>query len=168
MDRDANLVNDNNGSEDDYVEHSFNRPISKEEVLLALRKIKQGKAAGPDSIIGEIIKHACSSHSVLQYFIKLFNYLFDRGVYPSCWTESIVIPLYKKGDINDTNNYRGISLSNITSKLFSTIINSRLQEWVTENNITGEYQAGFKQNYSTIDHVFTLMAFVQKQFGAKS
>ena len=32
------------------------------------------------------------------------------------------------------------------------------------NNITGEFQAGFKQNYSTIDHIFTLMAFIQKQF----
>ncbi|MCB4781007.1 MAG: hypothetical protein LGB62_07350 [Sulfurovum sp.] len=39
-----------------------------------------------------------------------------------------------------------------------------MQEWVEVNNITGEHQAGFKKNYSTIDHMFTLLALVQKQF----
>ena len=39
-----------------------------------------------------------------------------------------------------------------------------MQEWVQENNITGEHQAGFKKGYSTVDHLFTLLAFVQKQF----
>ena len=32
------------------------------------------------------------------------------------------------------------------------------------NNITGECQAGFKRNYSTTDHMFTLLALIQKQF----
>ena len=49
-------------------------------------------------------------------------------------------------------------------KVYSTIINLRLQEWVEVNNITGEHQAGFKKNYSTIDHMFTLLVLVQKQF----
>ena len=40
----------------------------------------------------------------------------------------------------------------------------RLQEWVEVNNITGEHQAGFKKKYSTIDHLFALLVFVQKQF----
>ena len=40
----------------------------------------------------------------------------------------------------------------------------RLQERVEVSNITGEHQAGFKKNYSTIDHMFTLLVLVQKQF----
>jgi len=52
------------------------------------------------------------------------------------------------------------------SKLYSTIINNRLQEWIEQNDITGQHQAGFKRNYSTIDHMFTLMAAVQKQFAS--
>jgi hypothetical protein len=100
----------------------------------------------------------------LVFFVTFFNSLFDRGIYPENWTESIVLPLYKKGDVNNPNNYRGISLCDASSKVYSVIINQRMQEWVEENNITGEFQAGFKRNYSTIDHIFTLMAFVQKQF----
>jgi hypothetical protein len=39
-----------------------------------------------------------------------------------------------------------------------------LSEWIEINNSTGEFQAGFKKDYSTVDHLFTLMAAVQKQF----
>jgi hypothetical protein len=101
---------------------------------------------------------------VVQFFPKLFNKIFDNGVFPDSWTESVIFPIFKKGDVNNPNNYRGISLSDISSKLFGTIINRRLQEWVEENDITGDHQAGFKKGYSTIDHMFTLLALVQKQF----
>ena len=90
--------------------------------------------------------------------------MFDKGIFPDGWTESTDIPLFKKGDMNNPSNYRGISLCDRSSKLYSTIINNRLREWVEQNNITGEYQAGFKRGYSTTDHMFTLLAFVQKQF----
>ena len=148
----------------DDADVSFNRPITKDEVKVALRKLKNRKAAGPDGIIGELIKNACIYEPILDFLVKFFNSLFDSGSYPENWCNSIVLPLYKKGDVNNANNYRGISLCDISSKLYSTIINSRLQEWTEENNITGEYQAGFKRNYSTVDHMFTLLAFVQKQF----
>ena len=48
--------------------------------------------------------------------------------------------------------------------MYGFVISRRVQEWVDENNITGECQAGFKQGYSTVDHLFTLLACVQKQF----
>jgi hypothetical protein len=147
---------------DEEDEGYMNRPISEEEVLFAFRKLKPRKAAGPDGIIGELLKN--SSDQVLQFFIKLFNNLFDKGQFPRNWTESIILPLFKKGDINNPSNYRGISLSDISNKLYSIIINNRLQEWVEEHNITGDYQAGFRKGYSTVDHMFTLLALVQKQF----
>ena len=160
-----NNENDSRADNDDDNDYfSLNRPISVEEIQLALRKLKTGKAAGPDGIISEFLKHACKSNAFIGFLVKFLNVLFDRGTYPESWSESIVIPLYKKGDVNSPNNYRGISICNVCSKVYSSIINSRLQEWVDSNNITGEFQAGFKRNHSTIDHMFTLMTFVQKQF----
>ena len=84
--------------------------------------------------------------------------------FPNSGRKEFIIPLYKKGDVNNPNNYRGITLSDISSKMYSTIMNHRLQEWSEQNNITGEFQAGFKKDYSTVDHMFTLLAMVQKQF----
>ena len=52
--------------------------------------------------------------------------------------------------MNNPSNYRGISPCDTSSKLYSTIINNKLREWVKQNNITGEYEAGFKRRYSTI------------------
>ena len=61
---------------------------------------------------------------------------------------------------------RGLSLCDTRSQPYSTIINNRQREWFEQNNITGEYQAGFRRGYSTTDHMFTLLACVQKQFAA--
>ena len=84
-------------------------------------------------MIGEFFKY--SGDYVVDFLVKLFNVLFDKGIFPENWSDSIILPLYKKGDVNDTNNYIGISLCDISSKLYSSIINSRLQEWVELNNI---------------------------------
>ena len=158
------VENDVLGAADDVdIENSaFNRPISKEEVLLSISKLKNKKAAGPDGVINEMLKHG--SGLIVDFLVKYFNALFDKGIYPDNWCKSIIIPLFKKGDQNDPNNYRGISLCDVCGKLYSSIINNRLQEWIEENNITGEYQGGFKKGYSTIDHMFTLLALIQKQF----
>ena len=142
-------------------ENVLNMPITVEEVRLAILKLKCKKAAGPDGLIGEFFKNA--GEVIIPFFVKLFNTLFDKGSFPEEWTESIILPIYKKGDVNNPKNYRGISLCNISSKLFSAVLNRRIQKWVENNNSTGEWQAGFKQGYSTIDNMFTLMACVQKQ-----
>ena len=139
----------------------INEPITKGEVTRALISLKNGKAPGPDGIIGEMFKNA--SDVVLDFFVKLFNEIFNKGVYPEDWTDSIIHPLHKKGNPNDPNNYRGISLSDVSGKLFSTIINRRLQMWVDMNDTIGEQQLGFRKDYPTVDHIFTLLAIVQKQ-----
>ena len=48
-------------------------------------------------------------------------------------------------------------------KLYSYILNKRLTQWIEDNKMLNEAQAGFRQGYSTIDHVFTLLALVQKR-----
>ena len=47
------------------------------------------------------------------------------------------------------------------------ILSSRLNNWCEENNVLDESQAGFRQKYTTIDHVFNLMAVVQKYLNKK-
>ena len=158
--------NQDQDSDDDFEncvsDVCYNKPITRGEVLLASQRLKNSKAAGPDGIIGELFKHA--GHLAVDFLVKFFNVLFERGIYPDSWTESIIIPLFKKGNQNDPDDYRGISLCDISSKLYSSFINNRLQEWIEQNSLTGECQAGFKKDYPTVDHMFTLMAMIQKQF----
>ena len=140
---------------------TLDQAISVEEVEAAARSLKNDKAAGPDRLIGEFFKFGINE--IVPFLTKFFNTLFDYGLYPDSWTEAIIQPLHKKGDTTNPNNYRGISLLNLCSKMYSFILNKRITKWVEENNVVGEEQAGFRKKHSTIDHIFTLTALVQKQ-----
>ena len=72
----------------------INEPITKDEVTGTLISLKNGKAPGPDGIIGEMFKNA--SDVVLDLFVKLFNEIFNKEVYPENWTDSIIHPLHEK------------------------------------------------------------------------
>ena len=56
-----------------------------------------------------------------------------------------------------------MSSSNICGKLYSYILHKTLTHWIETSNIINEIQAGFRQQYSTVDHHFTLVALMQKQ-----
>ena len=70
--------------------------------------------------------------------------------------------------MNDPGNYRGISLLSILSKVYTHIINSRLTLWVESNFVLTDAQAGFRKGRSTVDHIFTLHAAIERQFANNS
>ena len=74
--------------------------------------------------MGEILK--ALDTSLLPFLMKYFNKLFSFGLYPTEWTKAIIVPLHKKADINKVDNYKGISLPNVLSKVFTYIVNRRL------------------------------------------
>jgi hypothetical protein len=49
---------------------------------------------------------------------------------PDQWKESIIVPIHKKGEKIDCNNYRGISLLSNSYKVSSNIILSRLSPYI--------------------------------------
>jgi hypothetical protein len=63
---------------------------------------------------------------------------------PHQWKESIVVPIHKKGDKTDCNNYRGMSLLSTSNKILSNILPSRLIPYADE--INGDHQCGFRRN----------------------
>ena len=73
----------------------------------------------------------------------LFNYILDKKCFPRSWSMGSIIPVYKKGDPTDSNNYRGITLVSCFAQLFTTIFNERLQKWTDENDILTDAQFGF-------------------------
>ena len=125
-----------------YIFNELDAPISREEVCHALKKTKAGKSPGVDNLLNEYFSKFCDTFTPL--LSRLFNIIFDQGIFPTCWSEGIIFPSFKKGDANDTNNYRGITLVSCLSKIFTSVINSRLLKWSDENNIVSDAQFGFK------------------------
>jgi hypothetical protein len=81
---------------------------------------------------------------------------------PQQWKESITVPIYKKGDKTDCNNYRGISLLSTAHKILSNILLARLTPYV--NEIIGDHQCGFRRNRSTMDLIFHIRQMLEKKW----
>ncbi len=79
---------------------------------------------------------------------------------PNEWNRAIICPILKGGDVLDCNNYRGISLLNLTYKVLTKVLANRLKPLI-EREI-GDYQCGFRQNKSTIDQIFSIRNILEK------
>ena len=133
--------------------------FTEQEINEAIRKIKPGKAAGIDTVLNEYIKS--TSTIFMPLYVLLFNKILDSGVIPEDWVLGLIVPIYKKkGDKRDCDNYRGITLLSCLGKLFTNVLNERLCTFCEDNSTLKENQAGFRKNYSTVDHIFLLKQII--------
>ena len=72
------------------------------------------------------------------------------------------MPLHKEGPKDDPDNYRGICVSSALTKLLSTMMNTRLNEFLEENQVLNKEQIGFIMANRCPDHIFTLRSVVNK------
>ena len=150
---------------EENAEHILNMSISKDEVRQAIARMKNNKSGGLDGVVPEMLK--CGGEEIVDFLSKLFNRIFDCGIYPTEWSKAIVVPIFKKGDSNLPDNYRGISLINVACKCYTSILNRRLYSWMEDNGVIAENQAGFRRAYSTTDQIYNLYAVIQKCMSRK-
>ena len=95
----------------------------------------------------------------------MFNVVLDTGIIPETWTTGISIPVYKnKGCQTDPDNSRAITLISCLGKLFTSIVNTRLNLFANEVTLIHENQTGFRKGYSTIDNIFVLHVLIELYF----
>ena len=58
--------------------------------------------------------------------------------------------------MNDPDNFRPITILSCMGKAYTSVLNSRLSDYVNDANLIGEDQLGFRAGYSTIDGIFIL------------
>lgn len=132
--------------------------ILNEETIKAISTQKNDKAPGSDLITNEILK--ITSPVIGPMLTNIFNEIIKTENIPEDWTKSTIILLHKKGNKGDIANYRPISLMSNIYKVFSKIILLRITNILEENQ--PKEQAGFRRNFSTIDHIHTLRQILQK------
>ena len=125
----------------------FLHPSDSVEIFNEINKLKDNKSPGIDDIPVKLIKvGAATLAPVLSH---IFNLSINNGKYPDKLKEAKVIPIYKKGDRKDPENYRPISLLPCFNKIFEKLIDKRLRDFLEVNNILYEHQFGFRKGHST-------------------
>ena len=94
------------------------------------------------------------------HLVTLFNAIFDSGIFPEVWSDGLLLPLHKKGSQFDPDNFIGITLLSTLGKLFTRILNQRLDNWAENYGIYVEAQNGFRKGRSTVDSAFILQNMV--------
>ena len=155
-------VNINNTDDENIsdINKELNRAFTLEEIDRSIKYLKNNKSSSSfDNILNEYLKNV--PENMLQVICKLFNIIWDSGIFPDIWSKGIILPIYKsKGDFNNPDNYRGISILSCFGKLFTSVINNRLNDYLESYNIICEEQAGFRKHYSTTDHIFSLKIII--------
>ncbi|KAK3572040.1 hypothetical protein QTP86_022268, partial [Hemibagrus guttatus] len=131
--------------------------IRKDEVRKALKRMKSGKAVGPDDIPVEVWK--CLEEAAVEFLTSLFNRVLESERMPEEWRRSVLVPIFKnKGDVQSCSNYRGIKLMSHTMKLWERVVEARLRKVVE----ICEEQYGFMPRKSTTDAIFALRILMEK------
>ncbi|XP_047486517.1 uncharacterized protein LOC125037418 [Penaeus chinensis] len=124
--------------------------FTKKELLAAIKSTKAGKATGLDNVPAEIWKSGILTDELLEVCIKVFS----TGNCPNIWRKAAIIPIPKKGDLTNRQNYRGISLIPIALKIYK-MLHNRLKPHLEK--ILRVNQNGFREGRSTIGQILALL-----------
>ena len=111
------------------------------------------------ALVGELFKYGGSGMANLLK--ALYEVVWTEEGIPKQWRQGLIVSLYKKGDVEDPGNYRGITLLNVVGKLFCKILNNRLVIRLESEKALHEGQAGFRAKRSCVDNVYTLNEIIQ-------
>jgi len=137
-----------------------NLVINEAGVTKLLKGLDPNKASGPDNIPCRVLKEL--AHELSPVVTALFRQSLDQGSLPVEWTEAIISPVFKKGNIHLASNYRPVSLTCVLSKLMEHVICKHILNHLDAHNILTVFQHGFRKSHScetqlllTIDDLMT-------------
>ena len=141
-----------------YPTEPLNSTFLLDEVSKAIDRVKLRKAYL--EIPNEILKNA-NAKLLLQ---KFFNLCFLSGLNPTDWDFSDIKPIPKKDkDPRDPLQNRCISIMCCVAKIYSSVLNARIQKYLEENKILVDEQNGFRASRSCIDHIFVLCSILRNR-----
>ena len=138
--------------------NNYRYPILREEVEVAVKSLKKGKSAGVDNIPLEVVK--TGGKAMIDVLLIICNKIWQTGEWPTHWTQSLIITLPKKGNLQLCQNYRTIRLISHPSMVMLRTLLDRLKPQAEE--IIKEEQAGFRAGRSITEQIFNLRILCEK------
>ena len=114
-------------------------PILRKDVEAAVQSLKKEKSAGINNIPAELVQ--AGGEDEITALATICNKIWQTGKWPTPWTQSLTITIPKKGNLQQCQDYRTITLISHRSKVMLKIRLNRLKPQAEE--IITEEQAGF-------------------------
>ena len=143
----------------------FLTSIELQEILDEIAKICVRKSMGYDTIPPKVIKWAAELFAPILLII--FNKCIELGHYPAGMKIGQVTPLYKKGEQNDNDNYRPITILTQFNQIFEHLLSKRLLSFFEKFRIISTKQFGFLKKHCTEHAILDLKEYIIKKLNDK-
>ena len=140
------------------VQEDLAEPPTEEEIMQAIGRLKCGRAGGKSGILPEMVK-GCGGE-MMDHIIDLFATVWREEEVPQDWRDALLVPIPKKGDLTQCDNWRGISLLDCVGKVFAKVIQTRLQKVVED--VLPDSQCGFRAGRGCSDMIFCARQLMEK------
>jgi hypothetical protein len=138
--------------------HTLNKYITLVELLQALKKLQRNKVANLDGMKAKFILDA--GELLHMPLLTTFNYFLAEG-FPEALSIGVVHAFCKGGNAFEFDNYRGITIGPFLTKLFTMILDKRINEWDEQHRLCAKGQSGFHKDYRTTEQLFILQTLIE-------
>ena len=129
--------------------------VHPDEVLKIINELSNSSAFGMDEIDTYIIK--LIRDEITPAITHIINLSLSNGEFPDAWKVSKVVPLYKKDDVLNLNNYRPIAIIPIMSKILERAMYNQLIKHFSENALLNPSHHAYRKNHSTATAMIELL-----------
>lgn len=136
------------------------RTITANQVRKIIKKLKNTNSTGSDTISTKIIKEA--REVLVEPITCIVNKSILSGIFPDMWKLAKVVPLLKKGNPKSIENYRPVSILNVTSKILEEAVRHQVSKFFETHKLFPKNQHGFRPNRSTTTALVALQDHLLK------
>lgn len=137
--------------------------ITIEGVSNLIQKLDVRKSTGPDDISPYCLKEfSVNVPEVVQCLALVLQSSLNQSAIPHDWRTANVVPIFKKGRRDLSQNYRPISLTSIVSKIIEHIIVSSMWRHIDNYDLVTKHQHGFRKRFSTTTQLLDVIYHTSK------
>ena len=134
--------------------------VTPELVARKIKAMKDNKSPGVDGIPPKLLMETVDQISIP--LARVFNLSLKEGVVPFEWKEANIIPLFKKGSRNKSENYRPVSLTSVICKLLERLIKDHMVDFLIKHKLLNSSQHGFLKARSCLTNMLCFLEEITK------
>ena len=135
--------------------------VEVNKIIKIINDTPSNKATGIDDLPIRAIKMGLNK--LAEPITTLINRIITEGIIPKELKTALTTPVYKKGDADDPNNYRPISVLPIISKVMEKVLSEQLYTYLLSNGHISSSQHGFKPKHSTVTCLLELTEDIRQE-----